>query len=258
MSSAGPKGDVERAPVERCPRDPVDGQGQDHSRDHAFDHERDFAEMARQMHEEPTVEQTTERIVKLAVDTVACDSAGIFLLHGGRRVESAAATDPLVEQADQQQLACGQGPCLEAIEDHTVFVIADTATESRWAPWPAFVADLGYRSVLSLRLFGTRDTTGALNLYSFRVRAFTADDIAIAGIFANHASTALESARTESTLRQAVDARHIIGQGQGILMERFGLTADQAFSVLLRYSQDKNVKLRQVAETIVSSRRLPG
>jgi hypothetical protein len=51
---------------------------------------------------------------------------------------------------------------------------------------------------------------------------------------------------------------HLIGQAQGILMERFGLSADQSFAVLRRYSQDNNVKLRNVAERIIETRRLPG
>jgi AmiR/NasT family two-component response regulator len=41
------------------------------------------------------------------------------------------------------------------------------------------------------------------------------------------------------------------------LMERFDLTADQAFAVLLRYSQDNNLKLRAVAETLIETRELP-
>ena len=41
------------------------------------------------------------------------------------------------------------------------------------------------------------------------------------------------------------------------LMERFGLDQDQAFAVLLRYSQDNNLKLRRVADILVETRSLP-
>jgi len=58
-------------------------------------------------------------------------------------------------------------------------------------------------------------------------------------------------------LRRAIDGRHMIGMAQGILMERFKLDADQSFSVLRRYSQDRNVKLREVANQLVESRTLP-
>ena len=43
-----------------------------------------------------------------------------------------------------------------------------------------------------------------------------------------------------------------IGQAQGILMERFGIAAVEAFAVLVRQSHDTNVALRRVAESVVT------
>jgi hypothetical protein len=40
-------------------------------------------------------------------------------------------------------------------------------------------------------------------------------------------------------------------------MERFGLDADRAFAVLRRYSQDHNIKLREVARRTVETRTRP-
>jgi len=40
-------------------------------------------------------------------------------------------------------------------------------------------------------------------------------------------------------------------------MERYDLEEDRAFEVLRRYSQDHNLKLREVAEQLVSTRKLP-
>jgi AmiR/NasT family two-component response regulator len=50
----------------------------------------------------------------------------------------------------------------------------------------------------------------------------------------------------------------VIGQAEGILMERFKISADQAFAVLRRVSQDRNLKLNKVAEEVVSTRKTPG
>jgi len=217
----------------------------------------DFAEMARHMHQGEDVGQTVETVAQFAKEALACDCAGVMLVHGGRQVESAATTDPLVVKADRLQMECQQGPCLESIWDHETFVIHDTETETRWAEWCRQVSGLGVRSVLSLRLFTHNNTMGALNLYAVEPGRFDDEDIAVATIFAGHASVALASARNESSLRKAIDARHLIGQAQGILMERFNLNADQAFAILRRYSQDKNMKLRAVAEHMVESRQLP-
>ena len=55
----------------------------------------------------------------------------------------------------------------------------------------------------------------------------------------------------------AMDTRKLIGQAQGILMERHGLDATGVFELLCRYSQDHNIKLRYVAEHLLAARQLP-
>jgi GAF domain-containing protein len=213
--------------------------------------------MASDLHDQPDVEQTVERVLQFALSAVTADHAGVILVHGGKRMETAAATDPVVEKADQLQMECGEGPSLAAIFDQDSFNVSDTLLEPRWPLWCPRVAELGLRSVLSIRLHTSSTTIGSLNLYGRRRAAFDADDDAVAHVLARHASIALAHARQESSLWQAIDARKLIGQAQGILMERFDLDADQAFAVLRRYSQDNNVKLRHVAQRLIETRQLP-
>lgn len=217
----------------------------------------DFAQIAVTLHGEDGESATLDRIAELACETVDSEMCGIMLLHRGHRVETAAATDERVRQADVWQLELDEGPCLEAIDKDAVFIIDDTATETRWRTWCTKVADLGVVSVLSVRLFTQHKTIGCLNIYSSHPAHFTPADAQIGLIFAGHASVAIAAARTEAELRDAIDGRHTIGLAQGMLMERFDLDQEQAFSVLRRYSQDRNVKLRSVAGDLVRTRQLP-
>lgn len=205
---------------------------------------------------ESDVDDTVQSIVEHAKQSLACDHAGIMIVRK-KRIETAAATDHIVSMADKIQMQLGQGPCLEAIWEHDTFVVDDARTEQRWRPFMVQVAELGMRSMLSIRLHASHQTLGALNLYSVPVREFDEDDIAVAHLFGQHASVALAIALNEEGLRRAIDSRHLIGQAQGILMERFSLNANQAFAVLRRYSQDTNLKLRDVADRLIDSRELP-
>jgi AmiR/NasT family two-component response regulator len=54
-------------------------------------------------------------------------------------------------------------------------------------------------------------------------------------------------------LNRAVAARHRVGLAQGVLMTRRQLTADQAFALLKRQSQNTNVKLRTIAQTVIQT-----
>src|SRR5206468_7565049 len=52
-------------------------------------------------------------------------------------------------------------------------------------------------------------------------------------------------------LQVALDSRAVIDQAKGILMERYKLTANQAFQALARVSMQTNTKVRDVADTLV-------
>ena len=216
-----------------------------------------FADIARLLEAEEDTQGTLDQVVALAPRTIGCDYASITLLHGRREVETAAASDELIRKADVLQYDLGEGPCLQAIWSHDTFVVEDMAEDPRWPQWGPIAAEMGLRSVLAVRLFTSGTTHGALNLYSTQPRRFGDDDVALAHVYATHASVALAAARQEENLRRAIDARHLIGQAQGILMERFNIDADRAFSVLRRYSQDSNTKLRTIAEGVISGRDLP-
>jgi GAF domain-containing protein len=217
----------------------------------------EFAELAVRLHEEPTVVETVELVVQYALKAVDCQYAGVMLVRGDNVVETAAATDPLVEELDQFHVSCGEGPGLGNQGDRLTVRVADTRFDLRWEKWARCLDERGVRSVISARLTTGSSDFGTLNLFHAEPDAFDTDDEAVAAILARHAAVALAAARRAENLWLAIDARKLIGQAQGILMERFDLTADQAFAVLLRYSQDKNIKLRAVAELLVSQRSLP-
>jgi GAF domain-containing protein len=216
----------------------------------------EFAELAVRLHEEPTVVETVDLIVQYALKAVDCEYAGVMVVHGDQTVETAAATDPLVAELDQFHATCGQGPGMESMNEPIVRV-ADTRYDLRWEKWARCLEERGVRSVLTARLTSGTTDLGTLNLFHSEPEAFDSDDEAIAAILARHAGVALATARRAENLWLAIDARKLVGQAQGILMERFDLSADQAFAVLLRYSQNKNIKLRDVAQLLVSQRSLP-
>ncbi|MDT7545394.1 MAG: hypothetical protein QOE99_1504 [Actinomycetota bacterium] len=53
-------------------------------------------------------------------------------------------------------------------------------------------------------------------------------------------------------LREAIITRGLIGQAIGLLMARDGLSTDHAFALLTRQSQVQNLKLRELAASIVA------
>jgi GAF domain-containing protein len=218
-----------------------------------------FAGLALELHQEPGVEETIDAVLQFALLAVGCTHAGVVLVRRGGRLDPAASTAPVVRQIDQLQLEYGEGPTLTSVADRNDvgLLVKDLALDERWPVWGPEAAALGLRSALALRLHTGGATLGVLELFHPEPDAFGADEDAVAHILARHASVAVATARQEASLWQAVDARKLIGQAQGMLMERFAMDEDQAFAVLRRYSQDYNIKLRDVADRLICTRKLP-
>jgi len=229
-----------------------------------------FAEISRALYSAHTVQETLQRIVTYSVRTIeGCSGAGISFMQGDEIV-TPVWTEPNVLEVDNMQYRTGEGPCLDAIAQRVSFYADDLLTDPRWPSFGPKAAEAGMRSLLSFCLFGEA-TLGALNLYAQLPRAFGATDRATGLIFATHAGVALAAAaeledatealavetRRLRNLDGALASRQLIGQAEGILMQRELITADQAFDLLRRASQHLNTKLREVAQYVVDTGDMP-
>jgi len=224
--------------------------------------EQNLSEVARTLFAPGSVTGSMQLTVHLAVSTIdGCDAAGIFLVRDGR-VVTAASTDPIVVELDELQFANNEGPCLEAVADGGSTYAPDLADDSRWPQFGPAAARAGIRSALAFRL--SDRPISALNLYARTPAAFDATDRATGLIFATLAGIALDAAGERAddetrvaNLHEALKTRELIGQAQGILIERERITGDQAFDVLRRASQHLNIKVREVAQNLIDTGETP-
>jgi GAF domain-containing protein len=222
-----------------------------------------FAETARLLFSAGGVTDTLTEVVKLSVTTIeGCDFAGLFLLDGVA-VTTPTRTDPVVDLIDGYQHESGEGPCLDAISEGSIFYANDLDSESRWPHFAPRAGQAGIRSVLALPV-AQNNSLGALNLYARSPIAFGVVDRGKGVILASLAGLALAAAHSQEQdgmgvedFRAALGSRELIGQAEGILMERERISSDHAFDILRRASQHLNVKLREVAQTLVDTGESP-
>jgi GAF domain-containing protein len=212
---------------------------------------RRLAEAARGMQEQLDPQQVLDRVVSLAVAMVpGADEATITMVRARRHVYSAAATGELARWFDQLQEETGQGPCLDAMWHQQTVRVDDLAADRRWPVVGPRAGERGVGSMLCLQLFVHEDTLGALDLLAHEKSAFTDDSEHIGLLLASHAAIAVADAQKLDHAAIALANRDMIGQAKGILMERFKITAQQAFDVLAKVSQDTNRKVYAVAEDL--------
>ena len=219
-----------------------------------------LSHVARQLQEEHgDVEATMRAITRAAVSTVpGADACGITFVTGRRKLESRAATSQTPRDVDALQERLGEGPCLDAVWEEEVVRVDDVAGDQRWPRFAAEAPRLGVGSMLCFQLFVEGDHLGAMNIYASSPHSFQEEAHDVGLMLASHAAVALAGAQHEEDLRAGMTHRDLIGQAKGILMERYKITADQAFGLLVRASSVTNRKLRDLAEELSTTGALPG
>ena len=215
---------------------------------------------ARRLQEEHgDIEATLQAITATAVTVVPhADECGISYVIGRSRIEPRASTGDLPRSLDALQERVQQGPCLDAVWEQEIVRVDDVGADDRWPAFARQAAELGVGSMMCFRLFVEDDRLGGLNIYARSPGAFDDESQDVGHMLAAHAAVAVAGAEHEENLRAAVSSRDVIGQAKGILMERHRLTAEQAFAVLARVSQELNRKLGDIAREVSDTGAVPG
>ena len=239
-----------------------------------------FASLAADLQSEPDLRVTVQRAVGYVRALTRCDEVSVRLDHvTGDGTPFVAATSARGERLDalrdrhaspRPTLRAGAGagggatgsiPGVgvgAAPDDGGAVLVDDTARDPRWPAWCAALAAEGVGTTLTVGLSARGVDLGVLTLSAATagsLRRHVGDEPL--GLLLRQVAVALADLRAAADLESVREARTVVGQAQGILMERFDLDADAAFSVLRRWSQQGNVKLREVAAQLVETRRVP-
>jgi GAF domain-containing protein len=204
-------------------------------------------------------------VVGIAQRAIPGSEATSITLIREERAFTAAYDGQIAMDADELQYQRGYGPCLDAGRAGEVFVVEDMRTEERWPDYARHAAERGVGSSLSVPLPFQGASIGALNNYAGRPNAFAEPDVrlgeevaAFVAIAVGNAEAAARATIDVANMRQAMVSRSVIEQAKGILMERYKVTAEHAFTLLTHASQRSNVKLREIAEELAATGVLRG
>ena len=210
-----------------------------------------LSDVARSLESRDGPHLTLVEIVAVAVEMIpGCDEGSISVVVAHQSVSPDAASGELPRIVDAIQTETGQGPCLDAVRLATTVFANDLATETRWPLFSSRAATAGAAAMLSIHLYVESENLGALNLFARTAGAFTEESENVGALFASHASIAFAGAQKLARVQVRGASRLVIGQAEGILMERHKVTSHVAFGMLVRASQARNTKLDAIAEQL--------
>jgi GAF domain-containing protein len=246
----GRRTDEQMAPVRRAPAERSDPQLDELAVA--------LVELSELLVDSEPLTDVLQRVAELAVVVIpGCTGAGVTMMDGDRP-STAAQTDELVLAVDRQQYDADDGPCLDAIRNLTTHRVDLDDAHQLWPEFAERARQLGVRSFLAAPLLAGERAVGSLNLYSTEPAAFDPLDDVLVALFCGQASVALANAvlyaravTLNDQLREALVGSAVIERAKGMLMARHGLDDSAAFDLLRQWSQQRNVKLRDVAAELV-------
>lgn len=202
------------------------------------------------------------------VEVLDVDEVGVLLAGSEGVLTLSAASSGKMDLLELFEMQQQEGPCYDAFMTGKVVAHGDITDEPATEQWPTFApraAEVGFRSVYGFPLRLRDEVIGALNMFRYDVGAFEADDVlagrtmadmATVGIMQERAvrSAALASEESQRTL----DSRAIIEQAKGALVERLGISPEEAFARIHRRARNDGFRLTEVCEAVIEGDLTPG
>lgn len=187
------------------------------------------------------------------------DMASVTLLRDGEPT-TAACTDRRVFGIDADQYRAGAGPCLEAADTGKIVRVEVDGARERWPAFTEKALAAGVASYLAAPLVVDRHHAGALNLYGLHPHGYKEIEEVLLELYVTAVEAALRATsrylaaqQQAAQLRTALVSRAVIDQAKGIIMGARGISAAEAFQILVDQSQQENVKLHDIATRLVTT-----
>jgi GAF domain-containing protein len=202
---------------------------------------------------------TLEQAVIAAKQLFMVDAAGIMLADADGKLRWASASDPLAQTLEDNQEVFAAGPCLQAFVSGRPAVIHDATLEPGWGEITLAFVELEIRSGLSVPVELGGGPIGTLDVYAAAPGGWDQTEVSALQTYAGLVATLLGTAakaqakgRLAEQLQVAVDARVLIEQARGALVERERLDDQQAFIDLRRAARSSGPRRPDQADDAVA------
>ncbi len=206
------------------------------------------------------VVELAQQLVDNAIELLPVDAAGIVLADPDGAFQVLAASNEQTHLLELFQIQRDDGPCLQAYRTGEHVIVVDLRADlRRWPEFAATAIDYGILSVHALPLRLRTDKVGALNLFGFEAGSMSDADIALGQALADvatigivHQRITMQSETLNQQLQTALNSRTVIEQAKGVIAERGQADMDTAFNLLRRYARSHNLRLIDVADSVVN------
>ena len=207
-----------------------------------------------------SLQELLSEVARLCEDVCATNSSVSVTIGPPADPANLASSTEFAQRVDAAQMAAEEGPCQQAWESGAIVYSNDALGDSRWPRFGKAAGDLAIASALAAPIRVGDEILGVLNIYSRDADAFRASGMRVIELLAEAAGAVIHHVAEEEQLREltaqleeAMRSREVIEQAKGVLMSQYRCSSAEAFARLAKVSQDRNVRIREIAQALIDS-----
>lgn len=219
-----------------------------------------FSQLCRLPLDTESPQEMLAKVARLSEDVCAPQSSVSVSVGPPAEPALVAASAKFAQNIDACQMSADEGPCQLAWNSATIVYSDDALIDERWPLFAQHAAKTGLVSAWAAPIRAGDQIMGVLNVYSKVSAAFNAEEMHVVEMLANAVGSILHQISEERGLRdltqqlqKAMDSRELIEQAKGLIMGRYSCSADEAFDRLKAVSQNKNIRVRTLAQRLLDS-----
>lgn len=202
------------------------------------------------------LEDILRLIVTVTAELMGSSICSLLLVDEAKNELVIRATQSMSEAYNNKlPLKIGEGIAGKAVKENKPISVKDVTKEKEYKHKDIAKKE-GLKSLLCVPLVVKGKVIGAINCYTSKTHTFTETEINILSSIANQAAVAIENTELivkSRVIQEELETRKRIERAKGILMKEEGLTEEQAYLKIRKYSMDNRKTMREIAEAIILS-----
>ena len=200
------------------------------------------------------LEDILKLIVTVTAEVMNSRICTLMLLDDKKQNLVIRATQSISEEyIKKEPLKKGQGIAWKVVNENKSIVISDVLKEPGYK-YKDIAKKEDLVSLLCVPLAVRNRVIGALNCYTSKPHKFSKTEINVLTSVANQAAIAIENTELmvkTRVIQEELETRKATERAKGILMREQGLTEEDAFRTIQKYSMDRRKPMKEVAEAII-------
>jgi transcriptional regulator with GAF, ATPase, and Fis domain len=209
---------------------------------------------------EMRLQDAIKEIVRVTHTVFHVDGAGLMLVDAEQQLRNVAASDDRFAHLEDLQIEHSEGPCIEAFDTKELVGTQDLGREDRWPTFSRAAVARNVRAVLASPLPYNQDAVGVVAVLSEQARPWSAEGelalLAITDLAALLIASMMQGEQQSelaAQLQGALQSRQVIEQAKGVLMERHGIGARDAYDLLRSMARSERRKIGAVCADVVAT-----